>query len=111
RLPAWREAFSRFPQAGREKTTVQPPNNGLLDSIGECMLTARALLGSTHISVKDLLGLQVGDIICLDRDPEAPQEIRISNRPKLLGRVRVERGQYIITVEESVSQGDSDGSK
>ncbi|HEX2949350.1 MAG TPA: FliM/FliN family flagellar motor switch protein [Armatimonadota bacterium] len=111
RLSSWRDLCAKLNQPKREIPVTAPTNNGLLDTIGECMLSARALLGYTHISVKELLGLRVGDIICLDRDPDAPLEIRISNRPKLLGKVRIERGQYVITVDSGVSKGVSDGSK
>ena len=74
---------------------------GLLDVIGDCVLPARVLLGSTRMTVADLLSLHTGDIICLDQDQDAPLEIHISGRPKLLGQAQVQHGQITVTIEKT----------
>ena len=98
RLTAWKDVLSKLgtpsPLPG-----AKPRNSAMLELIGDCAVSARVLLGRTTINVGDLLSLHAGDIICLETAADSLLEIRINNRPKLLGRAQVQHDQYVITVD------------
>ncbi len=73
-------------------------NPNLLRVLGDCPVVGSALLGSTRVTVNDILNIQIGDVICLDQHPNSPVEIRINNVPKLKGEVKKDGGRYIIDV-------------
>jgi len=89
----------------QEAPTMSFRNLGLLGAIGDTMLSARALLGNTKISIAEFLDLRVGDVICLDQDAGAPVEIRVGNQAKLLGDARIQGGKYLVTVTQSAAKG------
>lgn len=103
RLPAWRTVLASVPRT--PKPAPSRVNTALLGTIGECLVPARALLGSVPITVRDLLSMRPGDIICLESPADAPLEIRVGNQPKLLGRAAIQHGRYVITIEQSAPRG------
>ncbi|HEY3415912.1 MAG TPA: FliM/FliN family flagellar motor switch protein [Armatimonadota bacterium] len=102
RLPVWRPVLAGVP-AAQESTGFNPRLSPLFGAIGNCPLPARVLLGTIKVTLKDLLSLAEGDIMCLDTPVGGPLEIRLGNRPKLLGRVHVADERYVITVERSMT--------
>jgi flagellar motor switch protein FliM len=97
RLAAWDEPLRALAQ---EAAPTRPAANpALLSAIGDCELPTRALLGSTRLTVSELLGLRVGDMICLEREATAPIEIHVGTQPKLLGHAQVRNGQFVVTVD------------
>lgn len=105
RLPAWQEVLSRPGAAQQAAPAPHSPNAGMLEIIGDCSVSARALLGRTHISVSELLSMSTGDIICLDNTADSPVEVHINNRPKLLGRAQVQNDQFVVFVEGPMARG------
>ncbi len=104
RLTAWQDALRAHSHTPSEERPMDMQSNGLLDAIGGCMVTARAVLGNTRMTVADLMSLRPGDIICLDQEPDAPVEIRINNRPKLSGKACVQSGHYVVTIDSHVKE-------
>ena len=109
RISNWDEVIDKAaPRATEANAPVMHP--GLLQVIGECNVTAHAVLGCTKISVSDLLSIRPGDIICLDRQVDAPLDIRIGERTKFLGSVQVEQRKFVVTVESISPREDANGS-
>jgi len=44
------------------------------------------MVGQTHLTIRDLLQLQRGDILCLDKPQATDLIIKVGNRPKLAGK-------------------------
>ena len=105
RLSACADVLGALAPAPQETPTMSFRNLGLLGAIGDTMLSARALLGNTTISIAEFLDLRVGDVICLDQDAGAPVEIRVGNQAKLLGEARIQSGKYLVTVKQSAAKG------
>lgn len=104
RLAAWQDVLA----AVSTREPAPATRNGLVQAVGDCQLTARVLLGSTQVTVRDLLSLRPGDVICLDRRADDPLEVRIGRRPKLLGRVGTAGHRYTLTVEGVIARRDQD---
>jgi flagellar motor switch protein FliM len=61
----------------------------MVRQIEDVTVEASVELGGTEISVRTLLELQVGDIICLDQDSDGELILRIEGIPKFMGLPRV----------------------
>ncbi|MCX8041125.1 MAG: flagellar motor switch protein FliM [Thermodesulfobacteriaceae bacterium] len=60
----------------------------------------KALLGKGQITVGDLINLEPGDIIILDKKVEDPIEVLIEDTPKILGRIGVFKNHLAIQIEK-----------
>ncbi|MGE5654548.1 MAG: flagellar motor switch protein FliM [Bacillota bacterium] len=67
-----------------------------------------AQLGSTDIAVSDLLGLQVGDCIRLNRGCDEPIEVRVGARTKYLGRPGTSGKKIGIQIVSVVEQDEEE---
>lgn len=60
----------------------------------------KAILGKGQITVSDLINLEPGDIIILDKKVEDPIEVLIEDTPKILGRMGVFKNHLAIQIEK-----------
>ena len=81
-------ARSSFSYHKKSRGADQQPR--LAKNVGNAPVGLRAILGRTTISVGDLLGLQVGDYLTLDKPTDAEVSIDVQGRTKFRGRL----GQY-----------------
>lgn len=65
-------------------------------------------LGGTSISVRELISLQEGDVIRLDRASEADLTILVGDQPRFLGRPGILSGNRAIQVTGAIRQPDDD---
>lgn len=59
-----------------------------------------AILGKTIITLEDLLNLEEGDVIVLDKKVEEPVEIYIEGVPKMLGKLGVFKNRMAVQVQK-----------
>lgn len=72
----------------------------LEETIFDSEVLLRAILGKTQITIGDLLNLEVGDVVVLDRKADELVEVLIEGCPKILGRLGVYRRHLALKVEE-----------
>ncbi len=63
----------------------------------------KAMLGRSQITVNDLLNLEEGDVIVLDKKMEEPVEVYIEDTLKILGKLGVFKNHIAVQVEKFVS--------
>ena len=63
-------------ESDKKKTNV------ISKQLGSTKINLRAILGETYITVNDFIGLQKGDVICLDRKVDEDIDIMIENTKK-----------------------------
>ena len=61
-------------------------------------------LGKTEIEVKDLLDLEIGDIIQLDRDVLEPLIVDVESVPKFFGRPGLYKGAHAVKILSPISR-------
>lgn len=71
-------------------------------------IPVKILLGSTSITVKDLLELSVGDVITLNRTISEELEVVIGQKTKFLGKPGIFSNKYSIQVSQIVEEGNTD---
>jgi flagellar motor switch protein FliM len=74
----------------------------------EVEVEASVELGSTDITVQNLLDLQVGDIIRLDQDCDSELIIRIEGVPKFMGLPRVIRQKKAMEITSQIMPPEED---
>jgi flagellar motor switch protein FliM len=67
-----------------------------------------AELGSTEVTVRHLLDLQIGDIICLDQNSDSEIVIRIEGTPKFLGLPRVIKQRKALEITSRILPPEED---
>ena len=85
-------------EASQTPATV---NTGMVHTLGGCAVPFRVMLGRTHMTLRELLGLRVGDILCLEKDPASPVEVLIGKRAHLQGTVHVEDDRFMVTIQDT----------
>lgn len=65
-------------------------------------------LGSTRVRIQDVLDLQKGDVIKLDRGIDDMAKVRIGSQVKFLGDIGVSRNKMAIKIVKVVKDGDED---
>lgn len=68
----------------------------------------KILLGRTVITVKDLLGLSVGDVIPLNKNINEELEVIIGQRTKFLGKPGTFSNKYSVQVSQIIKEGNED---
>jgi len=68
----------------------------------------KAELGSTWVRIQDVLALQRGDVIKLNRGIDDMAKVRIGSQVKFLGDIGVSRNKMAIKIVKVVKDGDED---
>ena len=58
----------------------------VMREIAASPLTLRAFLGQAHLTVRELLNLQTGQLVAVDADPKHPVRVEVNGVPKFVGR-------------------------
>ena len=78
----------------------------ILKTIGHTAIEAVGVLGSTTITLKDLLELEVGDILKTNLPISGEVHVTIGNKPRLWGRPGVSNGMTAIKVTRTEIDGN-----
>lgn len=76
----------------------------LSDHIKQAELNVKVNLGSTEITVGDLVNLSVGDVIPLSQDADGELEIKVENVPKFKCLFGVSKGHRAVQITKSIQE-------
>ena len=79
--------------------TDYPPN---LDLLLDVPVGLTVELGSCHLPMRDVLNLNVGSIVQLDKLADAPVELRVNDRLVARGEVVVVENRFGIKITELI---------
>ncbi|MFD2613012.1 flagellar motor switch protein FliM [Paenibacillus gansuensis] len=89
-----------------QKRTRAPEEQEVLQSrLTKAKLPIIAELGNSHISVREFLGLMVGDVITLDTKTDEPLNVKVGERLKFHGSPGSTKGRMAVQISEIVSEG------
>ncbi|MDT3424524.1 flagellar motor switch protein FliM [Paenibacillus forsythiae] len=74
-------------------------------SVNRAQLPIIAELGESKISVAEFLGLNVGDVISLNRTVDAGLSIKVGNKLKFIGSPGMLKDRVAVQIDEIVSEG------
>ncbi|MGI6435392.1 MAG: flagellar motor switch protein FliM [Syntrophomonadaceae bacterium] len=93
-------------------TTTRPttPENiaAIQHKLEKTLIPVKVVLGRTSITVADLLELNVGDVISLDRNIKEPLEVLIGQKTKFLAKPGVYESRNAVQVSQVIKEGNDD---
>ena len=81
----------------------------LVSGIHQVPVTLSSALGSSDISIQDLLSMKVGDVIQLDNDADAPITVCVEGIGKLTGNLGARKGNKAIQVLNRINMDQENG--
>jgi flagellar motor switch protein FliM len=96
-------AGKNFSQGWRtRKEPSAADRHNLFENLGRVPLSIAAVLDTT-ISGEDMLSLEPGDVVVVDRDVRLPVDVQVSGSSKFLARLRREDRRAALVIESSVN--------
>lgn len=95
----WFASSNKKPITGRQISALKT-------SISDSRVTLTAILGRSSLNVYELMNLQKGDVILLDRKTKENLEICIENELKFRGRPGIRKKNIAIQLTEIVDEGE-----
>jgi flagellar motor switch protein FliM len=72
-----------------QRTTTQETRRLIETELATTELGVTAVIGETSLSIRDLLQLQNGDVVVLDKLAQSDLAVKIGDKPKFLGKVGI----------------------
>lgn len=94
-------------------STQRQPTPTMLEALNARLAQARvpvsALLGHAQVTIGELVNLEVGDVIALDRRYGAPVDVLVGQRPKFLAQPGSMNGRLALRIEAILQPEEEDG--
>jgi len=97
---------TKFWFSSSNKEVTESEKNALRKGLKKTTIEVKAVIGSTEISVKDFLNLQVGDVITLDTKIKENIKIYVGNQQRFLGKPGVTKNRIAVKITDSLKEGD-----
>lgn len=85
------------------------PDKGNVDAISEqikfASVNLRAILGETNITLDDLINLEKGDVICLDKNVNTEIDVKVETIDKFKGKVGLKNNNLAVKITEITRGG------
>ncbi len=94
-------------QTNKKETTIEQ-STMLENRLKKAPLTLVAELGTGSITVDDLLHLQLGDVLSLDRKIDEPLVIKVGDVPKFTAQPGHSKNRMAVQIIEPMNGGDED---
>ncbi|MZQ81581.1 flagellar motor switch protein FliM [Paenibacillus sp. 5J-6] len=92
----------------QKKTRAPEEVEALQSRLEKTKLPLIAELGSSEISIRDFLGLTVGDVIPLHKSVEEPLQVKVGEKLKYLGSPGTLKGKMAVQITDIVNEGEED---
>lgn len=88
-----------------KKTKTDEETEALQSRVNKAKLSIIAELGHSQISIREFLGLAVGDVISLDKSVDQGLHVKVGDKLKFIGSPGVVKGKVALLINEIVSEG------
>ncbi|MBN1844583.1 MAG: flagellar motor switch protein FliM [Sedimentisphaerales bacterium] len=90
----------------RKKSDQEDQTHRVLENMADARLKLRAYLGQSAIKVRDLLALEVGDVIKIPKEADSDLILQIEGRSKFAGRIGQFRGHKAFKITRPAKPGE-----
>jgi flagellar motor switch protein FliM len=91
-----------------KKTKSIEETEALESRVNKAKLPIIAELGHSQLSIREFLGLAVGDVISLDKAVDDGLHVKVGERLKFIGSPGVVKGRVALQINEIVSEGEEE---
>jgi flagellar motor switch protein FliM len=88
-----------------KKIKTEEETEALQSRVNKAKLPIIAELGHSQISIREFLGLTVGDVISLDKSVDEGLHVKVGEKLKFIGSPGVVKGKVALQINEIVSEG------
>ncbi|QGQ96239.1 flagellar motor switch protein FliM [Paenibacillus psychroresistens] len=88
-----------------KKTKTDEETEALQSRVNKAKLPIIAELGHSSISIREFLGLAVGDVISLDKSVDEGLHVKVGEKLKFIGSPGIVKGKVALQISEIVSEG------
>lgn len=81
-------------------------NDTISKQLSSTELTLHAVFDTTRASVREVLSLQVGDVIRIDHTTDTPVTIKVEHLPKVKGLLGTQGAQYAVKITDILRKED-----
>lgn len=92
-------------RAGAQK----PKSDAIVKNISTTLLPVTVLLGNASITLRDLMELQVGDLILLDSRKDSLLSVKIGTRTKFFSKPGVHEGHKAVKIVRNATEEEQSG--
>ena len=89
-----------------KREVTETERDALETGISRTKINMTAVVGGSNITVSELLNLQKGDIILLNKKVEDPLEIYVENQLKFKAKPGIKKKNVAVMITEVVEGGD-----
>ena len=89
-----------------KREVTETERDALESGISRTKINLTAVVGGSNITVSELLNLQRGDIIMLNKKVEEPLEIFVENQLKFKAKPGIKKKNVAVMITEVVEGGD-----
>ena len=97
-----------YSSEGPEKSALLPAIQDISNRIGQTLLPVIASFNDTLSTMKDVLNLQVDDVIILDHRVEQPLTVSVGPLPKFHAKIGVREKKYAVKITEMIREEETD---
>lgn len=85
-----------------KKTSVDDQKSAIMDSIKSSNLTITGVLGNTQATLKDILNIQAGDLIILDKKVISNIDVNVDNEKWFEGKWGMRKNKGVIKINKTI---------
>lgn len=85
-----------------KKTSVDDQKTAIMDSIKSSKLNITGVLGSTQASLNEILSIQVGDLIILDKKVNSNVDIKVDNEKWFEGKWGTKKNKGVVKINKTI---------
>jgi len=90
----------------RKQSEQEDQRSHLLENMTDAQLKLRAYLGQTSIKVRDLLALDVGDVLKIEKEANEDLVLQVEGKSKFAGHIGQFRGNKAFKITRSAKPGE-----
>lgn len=85
-----------------KKSSVDDQKTAIMNSIKSSTLTITGVLGNTQATLKDILNIQVGDLIILDKKTNSNVDVNVDNEKWFEGKWGTKKNKGVIKINKTI---------
>jgi len=89
-----------------KKSAPESSRDSIVENLGEAKLKTRAYLGQTSIKVNELLALEAGDVLKIDKEATHDLILQVEGKSKFAGKIGQFRGNRAFKVLRKAKPGE-----
>jgi len=89
-----------FKKSNKKKNNSESQKEDIIDTLKVSNLNITGILGKTELTLKDILNIQVGDVISLDREFNSDIDINVDGKLWFKGKFGIKKNRNVVKINK-----------